>query len=192
LVKKNERGNIEATYSYPLAERETMVSHMSANREAFASDYFAWVSKQAFHESLDEMLLRFEEETFGRALEESAHGMLLFAVRFKAQHFKTPPDAMFESLAQQDEVEAVAREAQNIDFVDSESHVKYIAIHSGLMSADEKAPPLVKAMPEVSDVQQPDWLPYKDADDEMDPIPAREPGADDDDDWYEDDDDAGA
>ena len=143
---------LEESYSFHRAHpKETVLAHVAANRDQLVADYFDWATTEPFQEPSFTMLPRFETHRFGKELEPAAHGILAFAVRWREEKFKTPPDAQFDSFVQRETVEAAALEAISVpvEGEGSEALVRRIAVSSGLIAPDAPKKPLVKAMPEA-------------------------------------------
>jgi len=156
-----ERGPwLEESYSFHRAHpKETVLAHVSANRDQLVADYFDWASAEPFQEpSFTTMLPRFETHRFGKELEPAAHGLLAFAIRWREEKFKVPPDSPYTSDIQREMVETAALEvlAAPVEGEGSEAMVRRIAIASGLIAADAPKKPLVKRMPEVSEAMLPE------------------------------------
>lgn len=184
--------DLEASYHFHKDHPgESLVAHVSSNREALALAYFDWAAKdQAFQmDSLDERVTSFEEDRFSRALEPVAHGMLMFAIKARASHHKRPADCLFASEEQREQIEAEALKIEDIPGEGMEARLTRIAVASGLMRPPKGSPaPIVKEMPLPLDLPlvEESTLTAGHQNDTL-PLEGREPGEDDDEDgtWME-------
>lgn len=188
ITAQERDDKLEPTYTYHREHpRETMTEHIAVYRDELALEFFAWTTKQPFPEEQEEMLVRFEEDKFGRSLEPAAHGMLAFAVSYRHQHVKRPFDSSFDSDEQQAVIEKAALDLPNIHGEGIEDRLIRLCGAAGLKLPEEKPKAtffkpmgIGKPLPiEQREVRKP----YR-GNDDTESIPvssvSREPGQDDD------------
>lgn len=166
---------LEKTYTFHASYHgQSPVAYVAENREELTLAFFDWMARAPFKEGIIEMLLRYEEERFGRVLEPAAHGMLLFSVKHRQEHMRPPGDITFASDEERVRVEEAVVSLPVIEGEAAMDRVERIALASGLIvpsKAKAKArTAMIRTMPDIPVAQ------------------SRQPGEDDDGplDWGED------